>query len=75
MKIVFDFLLGIFAVYCAIHAIVWATGIVFGLGPAIWLLIFCIPVFLSNGFIFGACARGDFRRESTMQRRRQWRGY
>lgn len=75
MKHVFNFLLGIFAVYCGIHALVYATGIVFGLGPAIWLLIFCIPIFFSNAFIFSALASADARRESTMKRRKQWRGY
>ncbi len=75
MKHVFNFLLGIFAVYCGINALVYATGIVFGLGPAVWLLIFCIPIFLSNAFIFSALASADARRESTMKRRKQWRGY
>ena len=75
MTHIFNFLLGIFAVYCAINAIVYATGIVFGLGPAVWLLIFCIPVFLANVLVYASVARHGMREEARMERRRQWRGY
>lgn len=75
MKTVFDILFSIFAIYVAIHAIVFATAIVFGMGPAIWLLILCIPVFFSNVGVIGANARADIQRKSRRERRREWRGY
>tara|TARA_B100000131_G_scaffold311939_2_gene345444 strand:- start:3334 stop:3570 length:237 start_codon:yes stop_codon:yes gene_type:complete len=75
MKHILGVVAVLFMVYLAIHAIVWATLMAFGLGPAVWVLIILTPIWLSNSVVATSAARQDYRRNIKMRKREAWRGY